>query len=156
MEYFAFQELFEKIFVFYTLLKYFVFWYFRYLTNLVDYRRHCLLSPFDIHQWSFKRTQFANHLKYCFIALFCSPRNAGIFLKYLVICILDIWNCFVFRLFVFGIICIWNKDTQQLFTNSDYDESVCPESVDQPDDGHHGAKGCLQQPVFPGGHPSKY
>ena len=38
------------------------------------------------------------------------------------ICILDIWNCFVFRLFVFGIICIWNKDTQQLFTNSDYDE----------------------------------
>ena len=38
------------------------------------------------------------------------------------ICILDIWNCFVFRLFVFGIICIWNKDTQQLTPNSDYDE----------------------------------
>ena len=35
MEYFAFQELFEKIFVFYTLLKYFVFLYFRYLTDLV-------------------------------------------------------------------------------------------------------------------------
>ena len=111
-----------------------MFWYFRYLTNLVDYRRHCLLSPLT-HQWSFRRTQFANHLKYCFIALFCPPRNAvlfrelpklsvrfGIFLKYLVICILDIWNCFVFRLVVFGIICIWNKDTQQLTTNSVFDE----------------------------------
>ena len=34
--------------------------------------------------------------------------------------------------------------------------SVPPEWVKQPDDGHQGAKGCLQQPVFPGGHPSKY
>ena len=125
MEYFAFQELFEKIFVFYTLLKYFVFLYFRYLTDLVNYRRHCLLSPLT-HQWSLRRTQFANHLKYCFIALFCPPPNAV-----LVICILDIWNCFVFRLFVFGIICIWNKDTQQLFTNSDYDEAARAEKTRQ-------------------------
>ena len=96
MEYFAFQELFEKIFVFYTLLKYFVFLYFRYLTDLVLIKENSICQSSEI---LFYRTVLPPS-KCC---------SCDLYFGYL-------------ELFCIWIICIWNKDTQQLFTNSDYDE----------------------------------